>query len=107
MKAAMNGVPSLSVLDGWWIEGHLEGVTGWSIGDRVEARPEPETDAHHAADLYKKLEEKVVPCFYKDREHFVEIMRHTIALNGAFFNTQRMVAQYLHNAYRLGQARMT
>jgi glycogen phosphorylase len=72
----------------------------------VEARPEPETDAHHAADLYKKLEEKVVPCFYKDREHFVEIMRHTIALNGAFFNTQRMVAQYLHNAYRLGEANM-
>jgi starch phosphorylase len=106
MKAAMNGVPSLSVLDGWWIEGHLEGVTGWSIGDRVEARPEPETDAHHAADLYRKLEEKVVSCFYKDREHFVEIMRHTIALNGAFFNTQRMVAQYLHNAYRLGEARM-
>jgi len=107
MKAAMNGVPSLSVLDGWWIEGHLEDVTGWSIGDRVEARPEPETDAHHAADLYRKLEEKVVPCFYKNREHFVEIMRHTIAMNGAFFNTQRMVAQYLHNAYRLGQARMT
>jgi starch phosphorylase len=104
MKAAMNGVPSLSVLDGWWIEGHLEDLTGWSIGDRVEARPEPETDAHYAADLYRKLEEKVLPCFYKDREHFVEIMRHTIALNGAFFNTQRMVAQYLHNAYRLGQA---
>ena len=106
MKAAMNGVPSLSVLDGWWIEGHLEGVTGWSIGDRVEAclEPQPGMDACHAAELYRKLEEKVLPCFYKDRERFIEIMRHAIALNGAFFNTQRMVAQYLHDAYRLGQA---
>ena len=108
MKAAMNGVPSLSVLDGWWIEGHLEGVTGWSIGDRVEAclEPQPGMDACHAAELYRKLEEKVLPCFYKDRERFIEIMRHAIALNGAFFNTQRMVAQYLHDAYRLGQTRM-
>ncbi len=108
MKAAMNGVPSLSVLDGWWIEGHLEGVTGWSIGDRVDARPEPQPDidARHAADLYRKLEEKVVPCFYKEHERFVEIMRSAIALNGGFFNTQRMMAQYLHDAYRLGQAPM-
>lgn len=106
MKAAMNGVPSLSVLDGWWIEGHIEGVTGWSIGDRVEAclEPQPGMDACHAAELYRKLEEKVLPCFYKERERFTEIMRHAIALNGAFFNTQRMVTQYLHNAYRLGQA---
>jgi glycogen phosphorylase len=108
MKAAMNGVPSLSVLDGWWIEGHLEGLTGWSIGDRVEVRPEPQhdMDARHAADLYRKLEEKVLPCFYKEHERFVETMRHAIAMNGAFFNTQRMVAQYLHNAYRLGPASM-
>jgi len=106
MKAAMNGVPSLSVLDGWWIEGHLEDVTGWSIGDRVEACLEPQSgmDGCHAVELYRKLEEKVLPCFYKEHERFVEIMRHAIALNGAFFNTQRMVAQYLHDAYRLGQA---
>jgi len=109
MKAAMNGVPSLSVLDGWWIEGHLEDVTGWSIGDRVEACLEPQSgmDGYHAVELYRKLEERVLPCFYKDHDHFVEIMRHAIALNGAFFNTQRMVAQYLHDAYRLGQAPVT
>jgi starch phosphorylase len=108
MKAAMNGVPSLSVLDGWWIEGHLEGVTGWSIGDRVEACMEPQSgmDACHAAELYRKLEEKVLPCFYKEHERYTEIMRHAIALNGAFFNTQRMVAQYLHDAYRLSPAPM-
>lgn len=108
MKAAMNGVPSLSVLDGWWIEGHVEGVTGWSIGDRVESCMEPSggMDACHAAALYDKLEHKVMPCFYKDRDGFVEIMRHAIALNGGFFNTQRMMAQYLHDAYRLGQTPM-
>lgn len=108
MKAAMNGVPSLSVLDGWWIEGHLEGVTGWSIGDRVEAclEPQPGMDDCHATELYRKREEQVLPCFYKDQERFIEIMRHAVALNGAFFNTQRMVAQYLHDAYRLGQAHM-
>jgi len=106
MKAAMNGVPSLSVLDGWWVEGHLEDVTGWSIGDRVEDALETQSgeDACHATELYRKLEEKVLPCFYKEHERFTEIMRHAIALNGAFFNTQRMVAQYLHNAYRLGPA---
>jgi starch phosphorylase len=103
MKAAVNGVPSLSVLDGWWIEGHLEDVTGWSIGERIEACLEPSEgmDACHAAALYDKLEQKVVPCFYQDRDRFMEIMRHAIALNGAFFNTQRMMVQYFHNAYRL------
>ena len=103
MKAAMNGVPSLSVLDGWWIEGHIEGVTGWSIGDKVETclTPAPEMEACHAAALYDKLEQKVMPCFYREREGFIDIMKHTIAINGAFFNTQRMVGQYLRNAYRL------
>jgi starch phosphorylase len=103
MKAAVNGVPSLSVLDGWWIEGHVEDVTGWSIGDRVEACLEPSggMDACHAEELYRKLEEKILPCFYRDQARFIEIMRQAIALNGGFFNTQRMVAQYLHNAYRL------
>ena len=101
MKAAMNGVPSLSVLDGWWIEGHIEGVTGWSIGDRVEACLEPSSgmDACHASALCDKLEQKVLPCFYKDRDHFIEMMRQTIAVNGSFFNTQRMLAQYVNNAY--------
>lgn len=103
MKAAVNGVPSLSVLDGWWIEGHVEDVTGWSIEDRTEGSLESSEgmDDRHASALYHKLERKVLPCFYKDRERFTEIMRHAIALNGGFFNTQRMMAQYLHNAYRL------
>jgi glycogen phosphorylase len=104
MKAALNGVPSLSVLDGWWIEGHVEGITGWAIDDGVSPSSliaQQDLDARHAAGLYTKLTEQVLPCFYHDRERFITIMRAAIMLNGAFFHTQRMVWQYLHNAYRL------
>jgi starch phosphorylase len=102
MKAALNGVPSLSVLDGWWIEGCVEGITGWAIGsDGADARNPRETlsDGAAADSLYEKLERTVLPCFYRDRERFLEIMRNTIALNASFFNTQRMVLQYLYDAY--------
>ena len=87
MKAAVNGVPSLSVLDGWWVEGHLEDITGWSIGERLEGCPAgtEELNACHAEALYRKLEEKVLPTFYGDHDRFVTIMPQTIALNGAFF----------------------
>lgn len=104
MKAALNGVPSLSVLDGWWIEGHVEGVTGWAIEDGVSPSSRTtsqELEARHAAGLYAKLAEQVLPCFYQDRERFISTMRSAIVLNGAFFHAQRMVWQYLHNAYWL------
>lgn len=105
MKAAMNGVPSLSVLDGWWVEGHIEGVTGWAIGALDTAPEAPnrgvDIDAHHAAALYDKLAASVLPCFYGARPRFIDIMRQAIALNGSFFNSQRMVWQYLHNAYQV------
>jgi glycogen phosphorylase len=99
MKAALNAVPSLSVLDGWWIEGHLEGITGWSIGDSWQAASDP---AVEAASLYEKLEYLIVPTFYNRPNAFAEIMRSAIAINGSFFNAQRMVSQYVKNAYRLG-----
>lgn len=92
MKAAHNGVPSLSVLDGWWIEGCVEGRTGWAIGG-VPADP-----AHDAASLYDKLENVVLPAF-ADRARWIAIMQQTIALNASFFNTHRMVQQYVTNAY--------
>ena len=96
MKAALNGVPSLSVLDGWWIEGHVEGVTGWSIGEHGD----PETDPAHEADaLYDKLEHAILPLYYGKPDAYTEIRRSTIALNGSFFHTQRMVLQYVRNAY--------
>jgi starch phosphorylase len=97
MKAALNGVPSLSVLDGWWIEGCLEGTTGWAIDST--APDSQDRTPHDAASLYNKLEEVVIPLFYKDRGRFIDVMRHAIALNGSFFNTQRMVLQYVLKAY--------
>jgi starch phosphorylase len=100
MKAALNGVPSLSVLDGWWIEGCIEGTTGWAIGERGEAGTTGEDRLTADADsLYTKLEHVVIPLFYRERDRFVEVMRHAIALNGSFFNTQRMVQQYVLKAY--------
>jgi len=97
MKAALNGVPSLSVLDGWWIEGHTEGVTGWSIGDGWEAESDP---SREIASLYDKLESVIVPMFYGRPEEYAMVMRSAISLNGSFFNAQRMMLQYLTNAYR-------
>jgi starch phosphorylase len=99
MKAALNGVPSLSVLDGWWIEGHVEGVTGWSIGD---ANATENDSSSEAASLYDKLEKVILPMFYKEPDKFAEIMRSAIVLNGSFFNTQRMIEQYVRNAYAGG-----
>jgi starch phosphorylase len=96
MKAAVNGVPSLSVLDGWWVEGCLEGVTGWAIG---EDGGKPGDPVREAADLYEKLEHVVAPLFYARPLGFAEVMRSAIALNGSYYNAQRMVAQYLRNAY--------
>jgi starch phosphorylase len=99
MKAALNGVPSLSILDGWWIEGHMEGITGWAIGENHRFSPREGDRAKDASALYKKLEEVILPLYYRDRERFIEVMGHTIALNGSFFNTERMIGEYLKKAY--------
>lgn len=93
MKAALNGVPSLSTLDGWWIEGCAENVTGWAIEDR-------ETATEEAASLYDKLENSIAP-MYRDPVRWSHMQQHCIAMNGSFFNTHRMLAQYLGNAYML------
>jgi len=96
MKAAMNGVPSLSILDGWWIEGHIEGVTGWSIGDSWEVKGDMRKEE---ISFYSKLEELILPTFYERSIDFAKIMRSAITLNGSFFNSQRMMSQYMQNAY--------
>ncbi|MGQ9920161.1 MAG: alpha-glucan family phosphorylase [Desulfobacca sp.] len=103
MKAALNGVPSFSVLDGWWIEGHVEHVTGWSIGNSTDS---PEDYNHDAASLYEKLEKIILPLYYGRPERYAQVRRAAIALNGSFFNTQRMLSQYVMNAYEV-QARLT
>ncbi|MCZ4312258.1 alpha-glucan family phosphorylase [Comamonadaceae bacterium G21597-S1] len=103
MKAAMNGVPQLSVLDGWWLEGCIEGVTGWSIGNGggkgAPAGTGIDEQDFDAESLYNKLETVILPMFYQDQDRYIDVMRHAIALNGSFFNTERMVDQYVRKAY--------
>jgi len=93
MKAALNGVPSLSILDGWWVEGCVEGKTGWAVGT-IDGSPDGD-----APSLYAQLE-RIVPLFYHEPERFAEIMRFAISLNGSYFTTERMVREYVINAYR-------
>ena len=95
MKAALNGVPSLSILDGWWIEGCLEGVTGWGIAENAG----DDDEEYEAGSLYHKLESVIVPMFYSNPDAYARVMRGAIAANGSFFNTHRMVSQYLDNAW--------
>jgi starch phosphorylase len=101
MKASHNAVPNLSILDGWWVEGHVENVTGWSIGKKNTdpSQTEEEIDKEDALDLYIKLKEIVLPMFYNDWDKWTEIMRHSVAFNASFFNTHRMVYQYVLNSY--------
>jgi starch phosphorylase len=107
MKAALNGVPSLSSLDGWWIEGCIEGVTGWSISNKrpyevfrqklEDFKPDAAKDAEN---LYSKLELEILPLYYaKDKREFADVRANAIALNGSFFNTERMMKEYVARAY--------
>ncbi len=98
MKAALNGVPSLSTLDGWWVEGHIEGATGWSIGDDATPNADPAADVH---ELYYKLDKVILPKFYLAPGEWATVMRNAIAFNGSYFNTQRMLLQYVQNGYGL------
>ena len=91
MKAALNGVPSLSVLDGWWIEGCAENITGWAVEDL-------DHEANEAASLYDKLENAIAP-LYANKPAWAQMQRHCLAINGTYFNTHRMLGQYFANAY--------
>lgn len=99
MKAALNGVPSLSILDGWWVEGCIEGVTGWAIGQDEGSLESRDDRAVDAQSLYNKLEMIIIPMFYNDGGRYADVMRNAIALNGSFFNTERMLNQYIAKAY--------
>jgi starch phosphorylase len=96
MKAALNGVPSLSVPDGWWIEGRVEGVTGWSIGGGWEDEVEP---AAEADSLYRKLEQEITPLFHDRPQEWARVARAAIALNGSHFTAERMLQEYAREAY--------
>lgn len=96
MKAALNGTPQLSTPDGWWLEGHVEGVTGWSIGeDFVEGEDEDLIDSRS---IYSKLD-RILSIYHNDRKRWIEIMKDCIALNASHFNTDRMLKEYLARAY--------
>jgi starch phosphorylase len=97
MKAALNGVPSLSVLDGWWPEGWIEGVTGWSIGNGADYEG---GSTEETVSLYNKLRNLILPLYYESRHSWGRVMRAAIAVNGPYFSTQRMLQQYMHNAYK-------
>lgn len=94
MKAAFNGVPSLSVLDGWWLEGWVEGVTGWAVGDGPDG-----PNGHDADSLYRKLAAEVLPKFYNDPAGWTAMMKSCIGLNASAFNTHRMMRRYATEAY--------
>jgi len=95
MKAALNGVPHVSVLDGWWVEGCMEGITGWSIGND-DAGEDGQRDG---AALYDKLEKTILPLYYTDRVGWLRVMKGAISKNAPYFNSHRMMRRYAADAY--------
>lgn len=93
MKAALNGVPSLSILDGWWLEGCIEGVTGWAVGDG------PHSVENDAGELYRKLEEVVLPLIASEQGAWIALMKNVITKNASYFNSHRMMRRYVTDAY--------
>jgi starch phosphorylase len=94
MKAAFNGVPSFSVLDGWWLEGHIEGVTGWSIGDGRDG-----SDERDVLDLYDKLEQRILPMYCQEQSRWIGVMKGAISKTASLFSTHRMLRRYATDAY--------
>jgi glycogen phosphorylase len=92
MKAALNGVPSLSVMDGWWVEGCIEGITGWAIGDDIDGENEADL-------LYQKLKDVVLPLYLEDKVSWVRLMKGVISKNASFFSSHRMMRRYATEAY--------
>jgi starch phosphorylase len=96
MKAALNGVLNLSVLDGWWIEACVEGVTGWAIGGDDGSVID---EKRAAVALYDKLEHAVLPLYYNDPAHWRAMMKQAIGNIAYYFNSQRMMRRYATEAY--------
>jgi starch phosphorylase len=100
MKAAHNGVVNFSVLDGWWIEGHIEGFTGWSIGPSpAEIGPDNNINEIDSNDLYNKLENFIIPAYYENRKLWIRMMQNAIGKNAYYFNSHRMMRRYVTEAY--------
>ena len=100
MKAAHNGVINFSILDGWWIEGCVENLTGWAIGPPPNALiNEEERRKRELADLYGKLEFLIIPKFYSEEDNWITMMRNSIGKVAYYFNTHRMMRNYATDAY--------
>lgn len=100
MKASHNGVINFSVLDGWWIEGWIEGITGWSIGPKIyEYDSEVKTEKRELDDLYNKLEYIIIPMYYERRNDWIKMMSNSISMVAYYFNTHRMMRRYVTEAY--------
>ncbi|WP_340696062.1 alpha-glucan family phosphorylase, partial [Hydrogenobacter thermophilus] len=103
MKAGMNGVLNFSTWDGWWLEGGIEGVNGWGIGPKPHWRDLSEsTDEEDLEDIYGKLAYVIIPMYYKSKDAWVLMMENSIATIGPFFNTHRMVSEYISKIYQIG-----
>ncbi|TLD41567.1 MAG: Glycogen phosphorylase [Candidatus Jettenia ecosi] len=100
MKASHNGVINFSILDGWWIEGHIEGITGWSIGPKpTESSLTIVNDKTDAEDLYSKLENIIIPMYYRDQDQWIKVMKNSIGKIAYYFNSHRMMRRYVTEAY--------
>ncbi len=103
MKAGMNGVLNFSTWDGWWLEGGIEGVNGWGIGPKPSWRDMTESkDEEDLEDIYGKLAYVIIPTFYKHKDEWVQLMKNSIATIGPYFNTYRMVSEYISKVYKIG-----
>jgi starch phosphorylase len=95
MKAAHNGIPHFSTLDGWWLEGYIKDKTGWAIGEKRKSFNSLELNKKDAESLYYNLENKILPRYYGVPKKWQETMQNTIAINASYFNTERMLQQYI------------
>jgi len=100
MKAALNGVPQISTLDGWWAEGYT-GTNGWAI---PLAGPDADTDEADVESLFTLIEEQVVPRFYeRDAEDlpraWIQMMKHALKTAGERFTARRMLQEYVTDYY--------
>ncbi len=99
MKAAHNGIPQLSTKDGWWLEGLIPGKTGWAIGEGQTDEDSAKVRSRDAKEIYQKLENEILPLYYENQEKWRKIMRQTISVNASFFNSNRMLMEYVRKTY--------
>jgi glycogen phosphorylase len=99
MKAAMNGVLNLSILDGWWPEACQHGVNGWQIGDGYENADERKLDEHDQKAMYKVLLEEVLPTYYDDKKKWVGMMKQSVLTTQKQFAMKRMLEEYYEHLY--------